>query len=119
MRKIKYYLFPILLFFYSTINAQQDPVPDFYPLGVGDFIEYRDYSPGFPNYLTVYLTIYREVIGDTILTNGLTYKIVKLCCCANTLGLEPLLTFERKDEEGKVYIFYDNQDVLLYNFNLG
>ena len=118
MKKITYPVFLILLFFTNPIKAQREPVPDFYPLEIGDFIEYRDYSPGVPNYMTSYLTIYREVIGDTVLTNGLTYKIVKLCCCANTLGLEPILTFERKDEEGKVYVFYNNKDFLLYNFNL-
>ncbi len=113
MRKIKYSLFLILLSLTCLVKAQQDPVPDFYPLEVGDFIEYKTYS-----YEVGSQTIYREVMSDTILPNGLTYKIVKLCSCNGTLNLEPTYTIERKGENGKIYIYYDNEDVLLYDFNL-
>ena len=114
MRDIKYYLLLLLVFVEISLTAQEKTDSGFYPLEVGDFIEYQDNSSNYP----YRLTIYREVMGDTILTNGLNYKIVKLCCCANSMGLEPLFTFERKDKEGKVYIFNNNQDLLLYDFNL-
>jgi len=93
MRDIKYYLLLLLVFVEISLTAQEKTDSGFYPLEVGDFIEYQDNSSNYP----YRLTIYREVMGDTILTNGLNYKIVKLCCCANSMGLEPLFTFERKD----------------------
>ncbi len=113
MRKIKYSLFTFLLFFSSSILAQEKASLDFYPLEVGDFIEYKASSIDIG-----VQTIYREVISDTVLSNGMNYKIVKLCGCNSRFDLEPTYTFERKDEEGKIYIYYNNEDILLYNFNL-
>lgn len=109
----------LLLAFLSLFN--QTYAQDFYPLNDGDFWEYvqadtfttysgelgsRDYS------------IIAEVMGDTIMPNNITYKKIKWENAANYFNDKaPWYEYQRKDMSGNVYIYYNNNDHILYDFS--
>lgn len=108
----------LLLTFLSLFN--QTYAQDFYPLNDGDFWEYvqedtltldsgelgtREYS------------YTKEIISDTLMPNGIAYKKIKRINAANSVNNAPRYEYERKDASGNIYIYYNNQDILLYDFS--
>ncbi|MCH7827868.1 MAG: T9SS type A sorting domain-containing protein [Bacteroidetes bacterium] len=97
---------------------------DYYPLNNGDFWEYNvvdtnTFSPdGFSQYIFLHFSETREVIGDTLMTNGITYKTIKWEKCANSVNESPRYEFQRNDTSGHVFIFFNGEDKLLYDLNI-
>ena len=97
---------------------------DYYPLNNGDFWEYNvvdtnTFSPdGINQYILLHFSEAREVIGNTLMPNGITYKIIKWEKCANSVNEPPRFEFQRKDTEGHVFIYFNGEDKLLYDFNI-
>ncbi len=97
---------------------------DFYPLNIGDFWEYNvidtnTFSPdGISQYIRLHFSETREVIGDTLMTNGITYKIIKWEKCANSVNEPPRFEFQRKDTNGNVFIYFNGKDEPLYDFSI-
>ena len=89
-----------------------------YPLSKGDFWEYLTTdTTTFMGLTGINYSVIKEVIGDTTMPNELTYKILKWYKCANSVNEPPQFEFQRKDSTGKVFIYYNNKDNLLYDFN--
>ena len=93
---------------------------NFFPNKIGDFWEYieEDTTTLFSQFLSLKFSISREVLGDTIMNNGLTYKKVKWQNEANSVNYLPEYEFLRVDSIGNVNIFYNASDHLLFDFTL-
>ncbi len=83
---------------------------NYFPLQTGDFWEYIE-SEGLLSSQT------KEVLGDTLLSNGKTYKKVYTQYCANSVAPMPNIELLRKDSIGNIYTFFDDKDHLLYDFS--
>ncbi len=97
----------------GTLWAQEEGHVFYYPLNVGDLWEYRR-SPGF--------LVTREVIGDTMLANDKSYRILKEVAPEGTSTF-----FQRVSDSSEVFQFYErlerpNQHVpdefLLYKLDI-
>jgi hypothetical protein len=62
-------IFVILLV--SKPASSQTSWEDYYPLHIGDFWEYQEYDNNIP------VTFSRQVVKDTLMSNGKTYKVIK------------------------------------------
>jgi hypothetical protein len=101
----------------STFSLKS-PNFDLYPLNDNDFWEYIVIdSTTFLGVEGLKYSFLKEILGDTLLSNGLTYKIIRWEKYCNSVNEPPFYEFERKDS-GKIYIFYKGQDYLLYDFTL-
>lgn len=76
---MKKYIFSIFLIIFLLTNisySQTSPACTFYPLKIGDLWQYRViFVLNNTNVDTTYYS-YKEVLGDTLMPNGFTYKIV-------------------------------------------
>lgn len=81
----------------GTAMGQDSTLNDYFPIGVGDLWQYEAFE-----YPTVLYTQV-EVLGDTIMWNGKTYRIFE------TTGHYSQTRFFRVDS-GRVYRFYDYPD---------
>lgn len=89
-----------------------------YPLKIGDFEEYiTTDTTTFMGLIGLKYSVVKEVIGDTIMPNGLTYKIIKWYKCANSSNEPPQYEYQRMDSTGNVFIYYNKKDNLLYDFS--
>ncbi|MGD8780356.1 MAG: T9SS type A sorting domain-containing protein [Ignavibacteria bacterium] len=106
----------------KTGNFNNKQNSNFFPLGSGDFWEYVEEDTVSVDIVTGYhvekfkFSIVKEVIGDTAMPNRLDYKILKWENCANSVDEQPWYEYLRKDTTGNVYIYYENDDYLLYDF---
>ncbi len=101
---------------------KQAGLTNFYPLNDSNYVEYvqndttvlrtsaGDY-PGLP------FSVFSEVLGDTVMSNGLIYKKIRWSKCANSVNKSPDFEYLRKDTSGNVYVFYNNVDNQLYDFS--
>lgn len=91
----------------------------FYPLQDGDFWEYvvTDTTVFMGSYEGLKYSVTKEIVGDTLMPNGISYKIIKWEKCCNSVNQEPVFEFQRKDSTGKVFMYYNNEDKLLYDFD--
>lgn len=101
---------------------KQTGFTNFFPLNNNDYLEYieRDttvFRTAVQDYPGLNYSVLREVIGDTLMSNGMTYKILKWTKCANSVSEPPQFEYLRKDTNGNVYIFFHNTDNLLYGFD--
>ncbi|MDP4196990.1 MAG: T9SS type A sorting domain-containing protein [Bacteroidota bacterium] len=58
----------------------------------------------------------REVLNDTVLSNGIKYKTIKWNSLSNSASDLPEFEYQRVDSIGNVYTYYNNEDKLLYDF---
>ncbi|MGD8780357.1 MAG: T9SS type A sorting domain-containing protein [Ignavibacteria bacterium] len=105
---------------FTTINGTfvKKQTDEFnYPLNNGDFWEYveEDTTTIFEITEILKFSVTKEVIGDTLMSNSMNYKIVKWENCANSVDRPPEYEYLRKDSTGKVYIFYNQKDNLLFD----
>lgn len=107
----------------SPASLHKANAMDFYPLEDGDFWEYiqRDTVTMFPNTRFENLTelnfsVIKEVLGDTLMPNGKTYKKIKWEHVSNSVSKAPWYDYHRKDTSGNVYMYYGGADYLLYDF---
>ncbi|HQJ45507.1 MAG TPA: FlgD immunoglobulin-like domain containing protein [Ignavibacteriaceae bacterium] len=93
---------------------------NFFPNSIGDFWEFieDDTTTLFSQFLYLKFSISREVLNDTLMSNGLTYKKVKWQNEANSVNYLPKYEFLRVDSIGNVIIFYESSDHLLFDFTL-
>lgn len=94
---------------------------DYYPLNNGDFWEYNVIDTSFSNFGAfsgLNFSDTREVIGDTLMSNGIAYKIIKWEKCANSVNEPPRYEFQRKDTSGNIFIYFNGEDKLLYDFGI-
>ena len=93
---------------------------NFFPNKIGDFWEYieEDTTTLFSQFLSLKFSISREVLADTIMNNGLTYKKVKWQNEANSVNYPSEFEFLRVDSIGNANIFYNASDHLLFDFTL-
>ncbi|MGE5498950.1 MAG: hypothetical protein ACM3Q2_12795, partial [Syntrophothermus sp.] len=94
---------------FSVISAQTTP-GDFYKLNTGDKKEYIINS----NYNT---SKKFEVLKDTLLSNGKTYKKISWTELSNSLADSVTYEYQRTDTSGRVYIYWLAKDTLLYDFS--
>lgn len=101
---------------YTSLNRSH---VNFYPNSIGDFWEYIETDTTTllgQLYTDLKFSISREVLNDTLLSNGISYKKIRWMNEANSVSYPPVYNFQRVDTSGNVYIFYDNSDHLLYDF---
>ena len=93
---------------------------DYYPNNIGDFWEYivKDTTTLFNQFYALNFSITREVLSDSLMSNGRTYKQIKWENIANSVDYFPWYEYQRVDSTGSVFIYYDNKDFLLFDFNL-
>ncbi len=93
-----------LLFTQSSI-AQTDSVLSLYPLNIGDLHQYRYSVSSYPDRHVTSQSSYflEQVLGDTILPNGLRYKVVE-----SHLPDQPYLRFLRVDTINANVYSYDD-----------
>ena len=91
-----------------------------FPNNTGDFWEYieEDTTTLFSQFLNLKFSISREVLADTLMSNGLTYKKVKWQNEANSVNFSPIYEHLRVDSTGNAYIFYNTSDYILFDFTL-
>jgi len=93
---------PIIYFLLLTCSlstnaySQDEPFVFHYPLNIGDLWEYRR-SPGF--------LVTRKVIGDTMLANGKTYRMLE-----DTAPEGSSISFQRVIDSVGVFQFYERID---------
>ena len=96
----------LLIFIYSSILwAQADSsLFSYYPLETGNYWEYELLFVDWPNIQYEYSYQSKEVLGDTVMPNGLKYKILEIRSIPDTLA--PYYLFERIDSSNaNVYQF--------------
>ena len=92
---------------------------NYYPLNNNDFGEYIVYdTTTFMGIEGLKYSVVKEILGDTLMSNDLTYKIIKWTKCANSVNEQPYYEFQRKDSSNKIFVYYQGQDYLLYDFTL-
>ncbi len=91
-----------------------------YPLNNNDFWEYIlvDTSSFMDVYYGLKHSEVKEIIGDTLMPNGLSYKIIKWSNCANSINKLVNYEFQRKDTIGRVFTYHNNKDVLIFDFDM-
>lgn len=94
---------------------------NFFPNKTGDFWEYieEDTTSLFGQQLVLKFSISREVISDTTMNNGITYRKIKWRNEANSVSYTPTFDFIRVDSTGNVFIYFNSNDYLLFDFTLG
>ncbi|MCX6151322.1 MAG: T9SS type A sorting domain-containing protein [Ignavibacteriales bacterium] len=94
--------------------------PDFYPLNTGDFWEYieEDTTTLFNNKEYLKFSYIKEIIGDTLMPNGISYKVIREGKYCNSINEKPSYSYQRKDSTNKIYIYYDDKDSLLFDYPL-
>lgn len=63
-------------------------------------------------------SITKEVLNDTLMPNGKIYKKIKWENVANNVSYLPWYEYHRVDSTGNVFLYYNNQDYLLFDFSL-
>lgn len=101
---------------------KQTGLTDFYPLNDSDYIEYVQHDTTVlrtvgGDYPGLSFSVVSEILGDTIMPNGMTYKKIRWAKCANSVNELPYFEYLRKDTSGNIYVFYNNADNLLYDFS--
>lgn len=94
---------------------------NFYPIADGDFWEYitADTTTLLGQfYGDLKFSITKEITGDTLMTNGITYKKVKWENIANSVNYPEWYDYHRIDTTGNVHLFYEGSDYLLFDFSL-
>ncbi len=102
---------------YIKNNCNDDNV-DYYPLNTGDFWEYieEDTTTFFDFNRLLKFSNVREVIGDTIMPNGISYKKIKEGKYCNSTNEQPVFSYQRKDSTNKIFIYYNSKDTLLFDY---
>ena len=101
-------------------NPHNQPSINFFPNNIGDFWEFieEDTTTLFSQLLSLKFSVSREVLVDTIMSNGLTYKKVKWQNEANSVNYLPSYEYLRVDSIGNAHIYYDTTDYVLFDFTL-
>ncbi len=92
---------------------------DYYPLADGDYWEFIETDTTtiagqyYENGLNFSVT--KEILFDTVVANGLSYKKIKWNNEANSVNYPPVYEYHRKDSVGNVYLFYQDNEYLLFN----
>lgn len=104
----------------ENVTLKNQTSTNFFPNKDGDFWEYieEDTTTLFSQFLNLKFSVSREVLADTLMSNGLTYKKVKWQNEANSVNYPPIYEYLRVDSVGNAYIFYNNSDHLLFDFTL-
>lgn len=112
---------PVFTKIEKAVTFNKKVTVDFYPLKTGDFWEYieEDTTTLYDVLRPLKFTIAREVIGDSLLPNNIFYKMIKHENCANSIDRPIKYELQRVDSTGKVFIYANNQDQLLYDFSKG
>lgn len=93
---------------------------NFFPNDNGDFWEYIEAdTTTLVGYLyNLKFSVTKEVVGDTLMNNGLVYKKIKWQNEANSVNYLPSYEYLRVDSVGNAHIYYDSTDFLLFDFTL-
>jgi hypothetical protein len=94
---------------------------NYYPNNIGDFWEYivRDTTTLLGQfYAGLNFSMTKEVMNDTLMPNGKIYKKIKWENIANSVSYSPWFEYHRVDSTGNVFLYYDNQDYILFDFSL-
>jgi hypothetical protein len=111
MQKFQLTIMSIFLILLSNISAQDSVLTalSFYPLDTGNYWEYKDSVNDYmifpPQYSESFHSV--KIIGDTILTNGIKYKIMERRNIPDTTP--PYLYFERIDSSTANVYRYSHQ----------
>ncbi|HRN27447.1 MAG: T9SS type A sorting domain-containing protein [Ignavibacteriaceae bacterium] len=105
---------------YNNESKQPKIVLNFYPNNIGDFWEFiaTDTTTLLGAlYSDLKFSVTREVLNDTLLSNGNSYKTVKWNNEANSVSYPPQFEYQSVDTQGNVYLFYNNTDYILFDFS--
>lgn len=93
---------------------------NFFPNETGDFWEYieEDTTTFFSQFLNLKFSVSREVLADTLMSNGLAYKKVKWQNEANSVNYQSTYEYLRVDSIGNAHIYYNTTDYILFDFTL-
>lgn len=112
----------ILLFSVVLLNPVMESLCQqitFYPNQTGNFWEYILYDSTTIKeqfYSAKKFSLTKEVTFDTTL-NGFTYKCIKWKNESNSANNTPRLEYHRVDTAGNVFISYNNNDYILFDFS--
>ncbi len=94
---------------------------NFYPIADGDFWEYITVDTTTllgQFYSGLNFSITKEIVDDTLMTNGITFKKIKWENIANSVNYPEWYDYHRIDTTGNVHLFYEGSDYLLFDFSL-
>ncbi|MBU2492655.1 MAG: T9SS type A sorting domain-containing protein [Bacteroidetes bacterium] len=92
---------------------------NFYPLTKGSLWDYLVTNDD--TLLGVRMTAYtfiKEIVKDTLMQNGKTYKEIKFYAGANSSNKPAEYFYQRKDSFGNIYEYIDGTETLLFDFAL-
>jgi hypothetical protein len=104
----------------DVTDLDQNKIANFYPNNSGDFWEFiaTDTTTLLGAlYSNLKFSVTKEVLNDTILSNGKSYKTIKWNNEANSVNYLPQFDYQRVDTLGNVYLFYNNTDHILFDFS--
>jgi hypothetical protein len=112
----------IVFLFPNALLAQAVDTTSIFPLNTGDWVEYVAAGSVYPDTLGGPLSgrssLVREVLGDTVMGNGMTYQ--KVCwkyMMQSVYTPQPWYQYIRKDAENKIWGWGENGDSLMYDFS--
>lgn len=106
----------------ETVLSPNELQVNFYPISDGDFWEYITVDTTTllgQFYSGLNFSITKEIVSDTVMTNGFTYKKIKWENIANSVNYPEWYDYHRIDTTGNVHLFYEGSDYLLFDFSLG
>jgi hypothetical protein len=118
------FLVSLLFPFANVLFAQPVDTTSIFPLNTGDWTEYVAYSKVYfdsfnpPINNSGPLTLVREVLGDTVMSNSLVYKVIRWKYMMNSIHTpQPWYQYLRKDAQNKIWGWGNNNDSLIYDFS--
>jgi hypothetical protein len=117
------YLISLLLTFHGFIVAQSLDTTSIFPLNTGDWTEFMIDNPTFFSSLAWRVvpsktSLVREVLGDSLMSNGIIYKVVRWRhLIKSTLMPPPWYQYIRADDQKKIWGWGNNIDSLIYDFS--
>lgn len=105
---------------YNGECFKQKTTDNYFPNSTGDFWEFiaTDTTTLLGAlYSNLKFSVTREVLNDTLLNNGRSYKIVKWNNEANSVSYLPQYEYQRVDTAGNVYLLYNSADHILFDFS--
>ena len=108
---------------FTQINKQKlnlIQIHNYYPNNIGDFWEYivKDTTTLLGQLYELKFSITKEVLNDTLMHNGKIYKKIKWENVENSCRYLPWYEYHRVNSTGNVFLYYNNQDYMLFDFSL-
>ena len=106
---------------FEKTDARLSPHSDinYYPLTNGDYWEFIETDTtsiaGLFYDVGLNFSVTKEILIDTVLSNGLSYKKIRWNNEANSINSPSVYEYHRKDSLGNIFLFYQDNDYLLFD----